>query len=333
MLDELDGPALAELEQALRGRLAPEAETPAERRGRRLGFLAMLIEQSGLARPSRVDYDRLRPANAPTGQELTAEFGLWSRACRAADGVLPDGRINRPSGDHHPRTPGARVKTLAYAREEILTAIRRCALATGRVPTSGAYERWREREVGKAKRFGKRVPRLPSLGTIARTFPRWRLAITAAAIDARDLEDARTGRLPRLERRPAKLSAHELEAIGARQLLTRKGAVDKNAVEQLSLSEALTLCRELDCSLEYLLGSGDRGRAPTGTRFAYETWKERLAGSGVGERELLNRIRMPSGHYRHLLRGQLEPTLAQLAVFAALAAMPAEALITNGDVA
>lgn len=331
MLDQLDGPTLAELERALRGRLAPEAETPAERRGRRLGFLAMLIEQSGLARPSRVEYDRLRPADAPTGQELTAEFGLWSRACRAADGVLPDGRINRPSGDNHPRTPGARVKTPVYTRDEILTAIRRCALAIGRAPTSGAYERWREREVQKAKRFGKRVPRIPSIGTVARAFPRWRLAVAAAAIDECELEDARARSMPRLERRPAKLAPRELEAIGATHLLTRKGTVDKSAIEQLLLGDALALCRQLDCSFEYLLGSGDRGRAPTGTRFAYETWKERLANSRVGERELLKRIRMPLGHYRHLLRGQLEPTLGQLTVFAALAAAPMQALLTEGD--
>lgn len=331
MLDELDGAALAELERALRGRLTPTAENPAERRARRLGFLASLIERTGVARPPREDYDQLRPPSAPRGQELTAEFGLWRRACRAAEGVLPDGRINRASGENHPRTPGAREKTPTYSRGEILNAIRRCALATGRVPTSLAYERWREREVGEAKRFGKSTPRLPSLGTIARTFPRWRLVITAAAIDPRDLEVARTQSLPRLERPPARLSRHELEAIGARQLMTRKGAVAKNAVEQLPLSEALELCRKLGCSLEYLLGSGDRGRAPTGTRFAYEAWKKRLKASGVGERELLKRIRMPSGHYRHLLRGQLEPTLSQLAVFAALAAAPLDALLIEGE--
>lgn len=47
MLDELDGPALIELERALRGQLTPKAETPAQRRARRLGFLAQLIEDTG----------------------------------------------------------------------------------------------------------------------------------------------------------------------------------------------------------------------------------------------------------------------------------------------
>lgn len=331
MLGELDGPALAELERALRGRLTPKAETPAERRARRLGPLAGLIEQAGAPRPPREEYDRLRPPEAPSGQELTAEFGLWRRACRAAEGVLPDGRINRACGDNHPRTPGAREKTPTYTRDEILNAIRRCALDTGRAPTSRAYEHWRERKIGRAQRFGKPTPRLPSLGTVARTFPRWRLAIAAAAVDDRSLEEARTQSLPRLDRQPATLSTRELESVGAAHLLTRKGAVDKSAIEQLSLGEALALCRQLGCSLDYLLGSGDRGRAPAGTRFAYESWKDRLASSQVGQGELLRRIRMPLGHYRHLLCGQLEPTLGQLTVLAALAATPLEALLTEGD--
>lgn len=127
------------------------------------------------------------------------------------------------------------------------------------------------------------------------------------------------------------LTPSELESVGASHLLTRKRELDRQQIEQLMLSDALQLCRRLDCSLEYLLGSGDRDRAPAGTRFAHATWKERLATSGVGERQLLKQLGMPLGPYRLLLRGKHEPTLAQLTVFAAIAAAPLQALLTEGD--
>jgi hypothetical protein len=300
------------------------------RRARRLGFLAQLIEETGAARVPRVVYDQERPQTAPSGQELVDEFRSWRRVCRAAAGVLPDGRINRRDGDNHPRTPGERTKTPAYSRDEILTAIRRCALATGRKPTATAYERWHDREIGKAKRHGKTRPRIPTLSTIARMFPRWPLAVAAAAIDERELEHAREAPLPQTEQPPAKLMPTELTRAAAGRLLTRKGTVDRQQVELLPLSEALVLCRVLDCSLEYLLGSGDRGRAPEGTRFAHETWKARLAASGVRERQLLQQIGMPLGPYRQLLRGKHEPTLGQHRIFAAIAGAPLTALLAEG---
>jgi hypothetical protein len=331
MLDELDGAAIAEVERALRGRLTPKTETPAERRARRLGFLARLIEETGSARVPRVVYDEARPDTAPSGQELVDEFRLWRRACRAAAGVMADGRINRPDGNNHHRTPGARTKTRAYSRDEIVNAVRRCALDTGRKPTANAYERWRAKKVEAAKRHGKPQPRLPDLSTIARTFPHWRQAIAAAAIDQGALARAREEALPRIERRPPTLTATELTGAGGGHLLTKSGAVDQRQLELLPLSEALALCRAIDCSLEYLLGAGDRGRSPSGELFAYETWKARLAESGVRERQLLQQIGMPLGPYRQLLRGKHQPTLAQLKTFAAIAAAPMSALLTEGE--
>jgi hypothetical protein len=331
MLAELDGPSLAELERALRGSLAPVRETPVERRVRRLGFLARMIKNTGSAQPPRIEYDEQRPAGTPSGQELVYEYGSWRKACRAADGLLPDGRILRASGDTAVR--GARIgrKTEAYTRNEITNAIRRCALATGRKPTSLAYERWREREIAAAKRTGRDRPRLPTLVSIARTFRTWRQALAAAVIDERELEKARAKALPRTDRWPQKLTPSELEAVGATHLLTRNGEVDVAAIEQLPVSDALELCRTLDCSLEYLGGASTRGRAPRGTRFAHETWKARLAASGVGERELLKRIGLPLGPYRQLLRGRHEPTLGQLRIFASISGAPLEALLTEGD--
>jgi hypothetical protein len=93
------------------------------------------------------------------------------------------------------------------------------------------------------------------------------------------------------------------------------------------------MCRALDCSLDYLAGASGRGRAPGGTRFAHETWKERLAASGVGDRQLLKQIRMPLGPYRVLLRGTREPTLAQFKTFAAIVAAPMSGLLTEGETA
>jgi hypothetical protein len=177
MLNELSGAALVELERALRGRLAEPPETPAQRRAGRLGFLAELIRETGLGRPPRITYDQGRPASAPSGQELVDEFGSWRKACRAAAGVLPDGRIHRPGQSNHPRTPSSRVKTDGYTGDEIVKAIRRCAHAEGRKPTSLAYERWRDRKLGQAKRHGKTRPRIPALPTISRAFGRWEHAL------------------------------------------------------------------------------------------------------------------------------------------------------------
>jgi hypothetical protein len=262
MLDQLDGPALSELERALRGKLAAAQETPAERRGRRLGFLAELIRLTGAARPPRTQYDALRPPTAPSGQELVDEFGSWRKVCRAAAGVLPDGRINRTGGTNHPRTPGERQKTEAYTRDEIATAIRRCAYALGRKPTSGSYEQWREREIRKAKRHGQPRPRIPSLETVRRQFDTWRAALAAAAIDERALEQARERRQARTDRKPPKITASELASAGADHLLRRTGEIDFERISAPPLGEALELARILDCSLEYLLGAGERGRAP-----------------------------------------------------------------------
>jgi hypothetical protein len=87
MLDELKRSALAELERTLRVELAPY-ESPAERRWRRLGFLARLLKgefPSLLGYPDieRKRYDELKPEAAPRSARLVEEFGSWKKACKA----------------------------------------------------------------------------------------------------------------------------------------------------------------------------------------------------------------------------------------------------------
>ena len=199
MLDALEPAAILELERALRLRLQP-TQSKAEQRVELLGFLAELLAQPltdstrSTGRVSRRHYEQERPESAPQAQRLVELFGSWQRACRAANGLLPDGRW---TGRANPWAQPVRGRPRAkpYTKDEVRAALRACALELGRRPTFTDYDRWREEKRKHGDRVeGHRTRRLPPQRTIYRLYPtganRWRLALADAGITDRDLAQA-----------------------------------------------------------------------------------------------------------------------------------------------
>ncbi|MHB1244351.1 MAG: hypothetical protein ACYC1P_13275 [Gaiellaceae bacterium] len=301
MLDMLDHDALDELARVLRAKLGPPRETPKQRRGRRLSFLGELVARHGTdlhPHVRRLLYDAERPEQSPSSESLVEEYGSWLKACRASVGVRPDGRLNRPGGK--PRDPGSRVKTWAYSEEEFRDAIRACARALGRLPTSNAYERWRAGEIRKARSGGAPVPRLPSGSAIGRNLKTWRAAIAAAAVSEATLGDADP----------------DQQTIAA---------------AALPLTEAIAAARAATVSLEQLASLTVEPGAPppAEARFDAERWKTRLREAGIGERKLLRAVNLPLGPYRRLLSGTLDPPLELLVALAGVVGVPPSALLTS----
>lgn len=337
MLELLDGPALMELKRALTGQLN-EQESPAERRARRLGPLAELIAEHAPSYTSRIPrtlYDTLQPPVAPSSVELVEEYGAWVKVCRAAEGVLPDGRVRR--GDRNrPRNPGIRIQTPAYSRLEITNAIRRCALRLGRRPTSRMYETWREGELRRVPAEQRPSLRVPTLATTERQFGTWAAALAATALDERALADVRAERAPALTRAAAAgvsgADVGRAQAAGINVPLTPDDALDHERALALELPEALQLAQALGCSLEHLAGvSAAAGAAPPASRFDAVRWKERMREKGIGEQALLRQVGLTLSAYRRTLSGRLEPTLLTLTRFSSVVDAPIASLLTHGE--
>lgn len=142
---------------------------------------------------AQVDYDRQRPPEAPTGEQLTRRFGTWIEACRAVYGLKPDGRY---AGMSRPWVNGSRgqKRPRKYTRQEALAAIRQCALAYGRRPTSNLYIEWSARRRAHARATGSPPPRLPAYKYYHDNFGGWPKALALAAISDFELAQARAAR-------------------------------------------------------------------------------------------------------------------------------------------
>jgi hypothetical protein len=132
MIAVLPPAAVEELGRALHAKLnAPP--TPAERRVKRLRFLARLLEQRPqypecLPYVPRKEYDAGRardPSVGPPSARLQEQFGSWARACHAAWGLLDDGR-SWGRGQPWPRPPR---HPRDYDPEEAIAGVQRCACA------------------------------------------------------------------------------------------------------------------------------------------------------------------------------------------------------------
>jgi hypothetical protein len=192
MLDELERSALAELERTLRAELAP-CESPAERRWRRLGFLARLLEGKfptllGYPDIERKRYDELRPEEAPRSARLVEEFGSWKKVCKAAYGLQPEGHVIYPGRPWVVTRPGA-PKRPAYTWEEVFAAIKQCEKELGRgFPSSSMYQRWAWKKRRIARRAGSSL-RIPDFTTVYRILRgRGWASIRRAALDREGLE-------------------------------------------------------------------------------------------------------------------------------------------------
>jgi hypothetical protein len=192
ILDAVDPVGLRELERVLRAKLAPPA-TAAERRVTELGCLAKLLVSAGaehwlgFREIEKQTYDSLRPEGAPSGALLAKRHHSWLEACRAADGLLPDGRY-RGSGRPWPQRRG--VTPTVITEQDCVKAISACALGLGRPPSSHDYALWCRATREAARRTGtETVP--PTLKTIYRFWP----ASDGGWTAARQASDTYLGRL------------------------------------------------------------------------------------------------------------------------------------------
>jgi hypothetical protein len=151
-------------------------------------------------------YDRARPAGAPPSQTLIKRYGGASRggwywACRAAWGLMPDGRKREPGAAWAYPTRGT-SRLPPSSRDAVLASIRECALALGRRPSSHLFKRWVETQRrAKRSRRGERgradtSQRLFGMRAVNQHFPNWSAALAAANITDAELADARAARLP-----------------------------------------------------------------------------------------------------------------------------------------
>ena len=282
-------------------------------------------------------YDQLRPDSAPSAAQLTAHYGTWQRACRAADGLLPDGRY---AGIGLPwvNLPAGRPRADRYTREDAVAAIRECALALLTHPSCHQYLLWaRGRNAARDGRDQQR--RLPSHAVIMRCFGGYRAALAAAAISDEELAAASAERaglaLGRLASSPrsrlAAISAEDCMRLGLdADTILRLGA---DGFGWLPLPDAIELTSALGGSLDWL---AERTPAPgetppSGAVLNAARVRELRDQSALSDCELRTRAGLPLGPWRRLLNGSFTPTLAQTAQIASALGAPIDQLLSRGE--
>jgi hypothetical protein len=177
MIAELPQAAVIEIARALHARLHP-GPTAANRRVKELGFLGQLLNEvpqppDRLPHISRQLYDSRREASGfkgPASTGLTERYGSWSVACRAAWGLLEDGRTIGANPWPRPR------RSSSYRRDEAESSVLRCAAAIGRTPSSADYHQWiiarRSRARGRGDSVRGFVPISSVYRLLAREVPR-----------------------------------------------------------------------------------------------------------------------------------------------------------------
>lgn len=118
--------------------------TAAEHRVAELGFLSLLLNEKPqpperLPIVERKDYEARRKTdapNAPRAALLVNRYGSWRHACWAAWGLLADGRSSMGAW------PWPRGAAGNYTPDGCIDAVRECAEALGRIPTSSDYQQW-----------------------------------------------------------------------------------------------------------------------------------------------------------------------------------------------
>ncbi len=164
--------------------------TASDRREEELGLLHSMLEEAGcteagIRRIPRIDYDARRSPPSPPSKVLVERYGSWLRACQAAAG------LRAPKGEQAGRRPWS-IRTLgnrrppAYTRDEVLDAVRRCAVAVDRIPSSNVYYRWAAYWHRRAREEGAAPPRLPAQRSVERHFNSWsevRAVVEAALLE------------------------------------------------------------------------------------------------------------------------------------------------------
>lgn len=349
MLRVLELPVLAELEHALAHRLEP-APTPAERRWSELGVLARLLNErqplpgEDAPRLERRVYEQHRARHAPQAPDphtLVERYGSWRKACRAAYGLLPDGRYGGV-GNPWPSPFLGRTSAAPYTREEVSESIRQCALDLGRIPTSHDYHYWTREKKRRGRLSGANV-RHPSISVLYRLYRRgenrWQLALTDARLNVVEIAQSRAQKLlgrASASLRPAdpiarlqRLDAYGLAAAG----ISREKHVQiiREGFTWLPLNLALALARALGGSLDWLAGlTLDSGMPPEeAAALQPKVLAELIAKKKVEPKLLRDHLDLPNGPYRDLISGKREPILAELIVISCEVSSPISRFVSG----
>jgi hypothetical protein len=140
-----------------------------------------------------------RLERAPRVAEYIRERRLIYEETRAE----AEGRTRGRSHQAWPATPRGAPRMQPYTREEVIRAVRRCALELACRPSSTTYVRWSAGKRRLARVNNSNVHsnvRVPSIGAVYRHFPsggraRWRRVLEAAALSDEELTGAFTRRL------------------------------------------------------------------------------------------------------------------------------------------
>lgn len=352
MAEALTPAGAMELERLLGALLKAPAPTPAQERVAELFALTQLLESElAVSLPrhpiapvqvSQTDYERTRPTGAPTAETLVERYGGarkdgWAWACRAAWGLLPDGRKTKP-GQAWPSTLRGRPRPPRSERDMVIRSIRECAFALLRRPSSNVYVEWlaAQRRRAKAGPGGGQTcepKRLASIAAVYQQFPQgWPTALAAADVTDSELEQARAAWLPgaaahgqaqrqAAEPTPAQrlveLNDDQLSALGlderTRDRLLRKG------FGELALSRAAAVARGLGGSLDWLAGADVQPGQPPDphVRFDPDVFRAVAKQAGVKLEALRLKTKLDVSSWRALTHSKREPLLGHLAGWAA----------------
>jgi hypothetical protein len=276
---------------------------------------------------TRAHYDLHRPPGARPSAWLAQRYRHWTIALEVAAGLLPDGRYigRRFPG---PNTQRGKRRKARFACHELPAAIRECALALGRVPTSSQYILWSKVQRAIARAAGENVEaacRLPDWTAFRRQYGGWPQALAATHINPDELAEARR---KLFASRPLEWGAPD-EPAGPRAVLATIDPDDfgelgltpsqakrliKNGFGTLTLSAAASLAHTLDGSLSWLAELADEPgpRCDPGTRLDAERIRAAREAVGASEAELLNITGRTRTEWRALLRGDDDPELREV---------------------
>jgi hypothetical protein len=287
-------------------------------------------------------YDAGRPPDAPDSRRLVERYGSrWVLVCKAADGLLPDGRYRGVGKPWRTVIFHDMGRGLLYSDRDCLHAIQRCAQALGRRPSSTDYIRWREMIVRRHPRADRDRLGLPTYDVIKERHRSWPHALSEATIRDEDLAIARRAWLPQqplpvtpaedtVSGRLARLDESTLTELGLtsnhRQRLIAGGA------HHHPLPQAAAVARAAGGSLHWLAGqTPDLGAPPTGhVRLDSESVRERRLAVGVRDDGLRRRLKLTTAQWRATLRGERHLTLGQLILMAGLLETSADELLGPG---
>lgn len=285
------------------------------------------------------DYDRMRSAAAPSSKQLVETYGSWLRVCRAAHGLLPDGRylgVGRP-------WPGRRAKDYdrsICSREEALESIRHCARELGLVPVSSDYYRWQQAKAVLRRERGSSEKTPITLPPIYKLFGNFEQAVVEAALDPEEVaaqRAARHGRFVQARRegtdpaaRWSALSSRERETLGLSA--EEQSAADEDRFGELPLTVGSRVARQLGGSLEWLAGASPvpGSLCPALEGLDGEAFARRRRDVGLAEQDLLEVMEWIRGDLRRIINGTVEVTVSELLRLAGLLNVPPLSLTKAG---